>query len=67
MMAPRHVNSVKAPLAAAGSCRAGLSVGPLDQCDEATKYYSQLLKVTDNGAKTHRPEVSYAHNYVQKQ
>jgi tetratricopeptide (TPR) repeat protein len=34
--------------------------------DEALNYYSQLMKVTNVGVNTHRPEVSYVLNYIQK-
>jgi hypothetical protein len=50
-----------------GLYNAGHAAEAVGKPDEATKYYSQLLKVTHNGAKTQRPEVSYARNYIRKQ
>jgi tetratricopeptide (TPR) repeat protein len=34
---------------------------------EAATYYTQLMKVTSDGAHTQRPEVTYARNFLSKQ
>jgi tetratricopeptide (TPR) repeat protein len=49
-----------------GLYNAGHAAEAVGKPDEASNYYSQLLKVTNNGVKTQRPEVSYARNYIQK-
>ena len=49
-----------------GLYNAGRAAEALGKPDEALNYYSQLLKVTNDGVNTHRPEVSYALNYIQK-
>jgi tetratricopeptide (TPR) repeat protein len=45
------------------ACRAAEAIGKPDQ---AFNYYSQLLKVTNDGVNTHRLEVSYARHYIHK-
>jgi len=49
-----------------GLYNAGRAAEVIGKPDEALNYYSQLLKVTNDGMNTHRPEVSYARNYIQK-
>jgi len=49
-----------------GLYNAGNAAEAIGKPDEATKYYSQLLKVTNDGVKTQRPEINYARNYIQK-
>jgi hypothetical protein len=35
--------------------------------EEATTYYTQLLKITAGGAKSQRPEVAHAHDFINRQ
>jgi tetratricopeptide (TPR) repeat protein len=49
-----------------GLYNAGHAAEAVGKPDEASNYYSQLLKVTNHDVKTQRPEVSYARNYIQK-
>jgi len=46
---------------------AGRAAEAAGRPDEATTYYTQLLKVTANGAKTQRPEVAHAHDFINRQ
>jgi tetratricopeptide (TPR) repeat protein len=49
-----------------GLYNAGRAAEAIGKPEEALNYYSQLLKITNDGVNTHRPEVSYARNYIQK-
>ena len=46
---------------------AGRAAEAAGRPDEATTYYTQLLKITANGAKTQRPEVAHAHDFINRQ
>ena len=49
-----------------GLYNAGRAAEAIGKPDEALHYYSRLLKVTNDGVNSHRLEVSYARNYIQK-
>jgi len=45
---------------------AGRAAEAAGRPDEATTYYTQLLKITGNGAKSQRPEVAHAHDFINR-
>lgn len=46
---------------------AGRAAEAAGKRDEASTYYKQLMKITSNGEHSHRPEVEYARNFLQKE
>jgi tetratricopeptide (TPR) repeat protein len=46
---------------------AGRAAEAAGKHDEAITYYKQLMKVTGNGERSHRPEVTYARNFLQRE
>jgi tetratricopeptide (TPR) repeat protein len=49
-----------------GLYNAGRAAEAAGKPAEALSFYQQLMKVTNNGARSQRPEVAYARNFVQK-
>jgi tetratricopeptide (TPR) repeat protein len=45
---------------------AGRAAEASDKPDEARMYFEQLMKVTNNGEHTQRPEIAYARNFLRQ-
>lgn len=46
---------------------AGRAAEAAGKPEESATYYAQLLKITGNGAKSHRPDVAHAQDFVDRQ